>query len=70
MDALNVLILNVVVVGLNDLDAGIALRFPRLVRAREDKRVEDATTASQVAQLYQNQGSAKGEHRKKREGER
>ena len=36
--------------------SGFALRFPRLVKFREaDKRVEDATTVSEIKKLYQNQ---------------
>lgn len=34
---------------------GFALRFPRLVRFRDDKRPEDVTTVTEVANLFQKQ---------------
>jgi len=34
---------------------GFALRFPRLVKFRDDKRAEDATTVDEIKKLYSNQ---------------
>jgi DNA ligase-1 len=37
--------------------AGIAVRFPRLVRIRDDKSPREATTVTELAAMYKNQGS-------------
>jgi DNA ligase-1 len=36
--------------------AGYAIRFPRLVRVRNDKRPSEATTVKEIEEMYQSQG--------------
>jgi DNA ligase-1 len=41
--------------------SGFALRFPRIIRVREDKPVEEIDTLERVEEIYQSQPDKGGE---------
>jgi DNA ligase-1 len=42
-------------------ESGYALRFPRIVRLRPDKPVEEIDTVDRVREIFQGQGGARKE---------
>lgn len=52
---------SVAALGLVSATRGLSLRFPRFIRVREDKGIEQASTPEFLANMYQSQqGQGKG----------
>lgn len=60
-------------IGLVDEDRGLSMRFPRFLRVREDKGIDEASTADFLAELWWKQeargGGAGGKDMKEEEDE-
>ncbi|KAF1929054.1 ATP-dependent DNA ligase [Didymella exigua CBS 183.55] len=57
-------------IGLVHEDRGLSTRFPRFLRVRDDKGIEEATEAEELAELYRKQEARpKAEEAKEAEGE-
>ena len=48
-------------IGLVSEDRGLSIRFPRFIRVREDKSIDECTTEEELAAMYRKQESGRGE---------